>query len=218
MKLLLTSAGIQNDSIAKAVLELAGIPADKVKLVFIPTAANVEDGDKGWLIDDLKHFQEQGYKSIDIIDIAAVPEDIWLPRLKESNVICFGGGNELYLARILGESGLKELLPDLLKTRVYIGISAGSMVAGTFLPRNLLEVVFPEYQLDGKLEDTLGFVNCNFIAHLNSPYFPNKTKEVLGALKGLEVPLYGLDDQSALKVVDGKIDIVSEGEVTVFNK
>ncbi|MCG2808784.1 MAG: hypothetical protein L6275_00345 [Candidatus Portnoybacteria bacterium] len=60
MKLLLTSAGITNKSIAQAVLDLTNLPAEKIKLAFIPTAANVEEGDKDWLIDDLIHFKEQG--------------------------------------------------------------------------------------------------------------------------------------------------------------
>lgn len=215
MKLLLTSAGIRNKSIAQAALDLVSVPASKIKLVFIPTAANVEEGDKGWLIDDLRHFQEQKYESIDIVDIAAVPEKIWRPRLEKANLICFGGGNEQYLARIIRESGLKELLPDLLKTRVYMGISAGSMVAGTFLPENLLKVVYPEDQFDEELEKSLDFVNCNFIPHLNSPHFPRARKEVLESLKGLEAPLYGLDDQSALKIVENQIEIISEGDTFV---
>jgi len=217
MKLLLTSAGIKNKSIAQAVLDLVAIPANKVKIVFIPTAANVEEGDKGWLIDDLGHFQEQKYESIDIVDIAAVPEKVWRPRIEGANLICFGGGNEQYLARIIRESGLKELLPDLLKTRVYMGISAGSMVAGTFLPKNLLEVVYPENHFEEELEASLAYVNCNFIPHLNSPHFPNVRKETLESLKGLEATLYGLDDQSALKIVDDQIEIISEGETTSFS-
>lgn len=212
MKLLLTSAGIQNQSIAKAVLDLTGLPASKIKLVFIPTAANVEEGDKGWLIDDLVHFQKQGYNSIDIVDIAAVHRSVWQPRLEKANLFCFGGGNEQYLARILKESGLRDLLPDLLKTRVYMGISAGSMVAGQFLSKELLKVVYPEDDFEGKLEPTLGFVDCNFIPHLNSPHFPNARKEIFKSLQNLTSPLYALDDQSALKVVDGKIEVVTEGE------
>lgn len=218
MKLLLTSAGIRNKSIAQAVLDLVDVPANKIKLVFVPTAANVEEGDKGWLIDDLRHFQEQKYESIDIVDIAAVPEKVWKPRIEEANLICFGGGNEQYLARIIHESGLKEILPDLLKTRVYMGISAGSMVAGAFLPKNLLEIVYPENQFDGELETSLDYVNCNFIPHLNSEHFPQTRKEVLKSLEGLEAPLYVLDDQSALKVVDGQIEIISEGETFVVEK
>ncbi len=212
MKLLLTSAGITNKSIAKAVLDLVGLPASKINLVFIPTAANVEENDKGWLIDDLVHFQQQGYNSIDIVDIAAVSRDIWQPRIEKGNLICFGGGNEQYLARILKESGLGDLLPDLLKTRVYMGISAGSMVAGQFLSKELLKVVYPEDDFEGKLESALGFVDCSFILHLNSPHFPNARKEILQSLQNLTSPLYALDDQSALKVIDNKIEAVTEGE------
>jgi len=196
MKLLLTSAGIQNKSIAKAVLDLTGLSTEKINLVFIPTAANVEEGDKEWLIDDLVHFQQQGYKSIDIVDIAAVSRDIWQPRLEAANLFCFGGGNEQYLARILRESGLRDLLPELLKTRVYMGISAGSMVAGQFLSRELLKIVYPEDKIEGELESSLGFVNCNFIPHLNSPHFPQSRKEIFQSLKNLTSPLYALDDQS----------------------
>ncbi|MAZ67531.1 hypothetical protein CL652_02040 [bacterium] len=215
MKLLLTSAGIQNESIAQAVLDLVGLPTEKIKMVFIPTAANVEEGDKGWLIDDLRHFQEQGYESIDIIDIAAVRKEVWLPRLEDANLICFGGGNEQFLARILRESGLEEVLPELLKTRVYMGISAGSMVAGEILSPDLLKAVYPDNNFEGDLEPTLGFVDCNFIPHLNSPHFPRATKEVLESVKDPGIPLYGLDDQSALKVIGGEIGVVTEGETYV---
>jgi len=212
MKLLLTSAGITNKSISKAVLDLTGLPASKINLVFIPTAANVEEGDKGWLIDDLVNFQKQKYNSIDIVDIASVSRDIWQPRIEKGNLICFSGGNEQYLARILRESCLYDLLPELLKTRVYMGISAGSMVAGQFLSKELLKVVYPEDNFEGKLESALGFVNCNFIPHLNSPHFPNARKEILQSLQNLTSPLYALDDQSALKIIDGKIEAITEGE------
>ncbi|MCG2808783.1 MAG: peptidase E [Candidatus Portnoybacteria bacterium] len=137
---------------------------------------------------------------------------MWQPRLEEANLFCFGGGNEQYLARIMRESGLSELLPEFLKTRVYIGISAGSMVAGQFLSKELLKVVYPEDNFEGKLEPALGFVDCNFIPHLNSPHFPQARKEVLQSLKNLTSPLYALDDQSALKIIDKKIEVVTEGE------
>jgi len=212
MKLLLTSAGIQNQSIAKAILDLVGLPASKISLAFIPTAANVEENDKGWLIDDLVHFQQQGYDFIDIVNIAAVPRKIWQPKLEKANLLCFGGGNAQYLARIIRESGLRDLFPTLLKTRVYMGISAGSMVAGQFLSREMLEIVYPESKFEGKLEPALNFVNCNFFPHLNSPGFPYIREKVLRSLEGLSAPLYALDDQSALKVVDGKIEVVTEGQ------
>ena len=53
MKLLLTSGGITNKSIADALFELVGKKPEDTALVFIPTAANVETGDKSWFINDL---------------------------------------------------------------------------------------------------------------------------------------------------------------------
>jgi len=212
MKLLLTSAGIQNKSIAKAILDLTGLPAAKINLAFIPTAANVEENDKGWLIDDLVNFQKQRYKSIDIVDIAAIPRDIWQPRLEKANLFCFGGGNEQYLARIMRESGLSDLLPELLKTRVYMGISAGSMVAGRSPSKKSLEIVYPEDEIGIELESALNFINCNIFPHFNSSSFPQIRKEILESLKDVTAPIYALDDQSALKVIDGKIEVITEGE------
>lgn len=188
------------------------LPTEQIKLIFIPTAANVETGEKLWLINDLLHFKEQNYGLIDIIDIAAVPKDIWLPRLQEANLICFGGGNEQFLAKVINESGLREILPELLEARVYMGISAGSMVAGQFLSPDLLKVVYPDGNFEGVLQPALGLVNCSVIPHLNSSHFPQARKEVLESFKDLKIPLYGINDQSALKIVDGKFEVVSEGE------
>jgi len=213
MKFLLTSAGLTNQSIARAVLELTGLDSKETKLAFVPTAVNVENGDKSWLIDDLLHFKEQGYKSIDIVDIAALPQKIWQPRLEAANVICFGGGNEQYLAYVVRKSGFKELLPVLLKNRVYIGISAGSMLVGHFLPPELLRLIFPDNGLDEKPESSLGLVACYFVPHLNSPHFPQVRKEVLQSMRNkLSLPLYALDDQSALKIQGGRIEVISEGQ------
>ena len=53
MKLLLTSSGITNKSIADALFELVGKKPEDTSVVFIPTASNVEVGDKEWFIDDL---------------------------------------------------------------------------------------------------------------------------------------------------------------------
>ena len=212
MKLVLTSAGITNKSIAQAILELAGFKASEIKLAFIPTAGNIIADDKSWIIDDLKHFQEQGYKSIDIVDIKALPKEVWLPRLVDANVLCFGGGDEQYLAKALIETSLKNILQNLLKDRLYMGISAGSMVAGQFLIPELLDIVYPNNNFGDKLEPSLGYVDINFIPHLNSPSFPNTRKETIEKCKSkLKYPLYAMDDQSALKIIDNNIEIISEG-------
>src|SRR3989344_1969229 len=133
MKLFLTSGGITNKAIVKAFLDLVGKKAKDTRVVFIPTAANVERGDKDWLINDLYNLKKLKLKCIDIVDISALPKKIWLPRLKAADVLFFSGGNSFWLAHWLRKSGLIKLLPRLLKTRVWAGISAGSIVTGPSL-------------------------------------------------------------------------------------
>ncbi|MBI4159546.1 Type 1 glutamine amidotransferase-like domain-containing protein [Candidatus Wolfebacteria bacterium] len=128
MKLLLTSAGVTNKSIENALLDLLRKPFSETKLAFIPTAANAEAGNKGWLIDDLRRLKDLGFTDIDIIDISALPKEIWLSRLESADILMFGGGNTFYLMHWLKKSGLADMLPEMLKKKVYAGISAGSMV------------------------------------------------------------------------------------------
>jgi len=82
MKLLLTSAGITNQTILQGLDQLADRPLDQLKVAFIPTAANLEPGDKNWLIDDLRRLSFLKFKEIDIVDISALPKEIWQPRLE----------------------------------------------------------------------------------------------------------------------------------------
>ena len=218
MKLLLTSAGIKNKSIAKAVIDLVGKPADEISVLFIPTAANTEVGDKGWLIDNLIEFKNQNYKSVDILDVASVSEENWRSRMEAVDLICFGGGNEQYLMKVIREIGIDKVLPGLLKTKVYMGISAGSMVVGQFLSNDLMKVVYPEEVFE-ELSTPLAYVDCLFIPHLNSEYFTQVRREVLEKYKNdFNFPLYALDDNSAIKVVDGKVEVISECEYLILNK
>lgn len=217
MKLLLTSAGITNGAIAQAVLDLVDVPQEKIKVAFIPTAANIEVGDKGWLIDNLRHFQEQEYGSVDIVDVAVLTKEQWFPRLTDANLICFGGGNTQYLAKILRTSGLAEVLPELLKTRVYMGISAGSMVAGRFPSKEMLNVVYPDERIEGSIEPALGLTELAFIPHLNSTYFPKVRKDILDTVTPFDNPLYALDDETALKIIDGTPEVVGSGATYTAN-
>ncbi len=218
MKLFLTSASLTNKTLVSAFESLVELNGDQVKIAFIPTAANVEEGDKDWLITDLQNLQKQGYKEIDIVDISAIEKDQWLPRLEAADVLFFGGGNTFHLMYWLKKSGLDQMLPDLLKTRVYAGISAGSMVTGKRLITTAMKLYYADLG-QYKDENGLDFVPLSFRPHLNTRFFPEVRKDVLEKYaKEIDEPLYALDDQSALKIVDGKIEVVTEGEYLIFNQ
>lgn len=215
MKLFLTSAGLSNKSLVGSFEDLVELSGEKVKIAFIPTAANVELGDKDWLISDYANLKKQNY-IVDIVDISALPKETWLPRIKEANVIFVGGGNTFHLMHWFEKSGLKELLPELIKTRVYAGISAGSCIAGPTIFNSVQNLFGEKYDL--KIKEGMGLVNLQIIPHLNSPYFTKIREENLEeASKDLAEPVYAIDDNSAVVVNGDKVEVVSEGKWRKFN-
>jgi dipeptidase E len=215
MKLLLTSAGISNQSILKALEDLLGKSAKGVKLAFVPTAANVEAGDKSWMIDDLNNLKRSGFM-VDVVDISAISKDVWLPRLQETEILFFGGGNTFHLMHWIKKSGLKGALTSLLDTKIYAGISAGSCIAGPTIYNSVQNLFGENYELE--IKEGLGLVNFQFIPHLNSPYFDKIREENLQvAARDLTEPVYAVNDNSALKIIDNKIEVVSEGIWKKFN-
>lgn len=219
MKLLLTSNGLVNKSITNALHNLVGEPFNKTNLAFIPTAANVEKGDKWWLIDDMSRCRNLGFAQVDIVDISALPKNLWKPRLEKADVLLFGGGNVFHLMYWLNKSGLAGLLPNLLKKRIYMGISAGSMVTGKkILLSQSKKLYYEDLSSEYRDEMGLGFVNFHIRPHFNSQSFPKVRVEYLSKLaKKIPEPIYAIDDESAIKVVDGKIEIISEGNHAEFN-
>lgn len=215
MKLFLTSAGLSNKTLINSFENLVAEKGEKVRIAFIPTAANVEGGDKDWLISDYTNLKKQNY-IVDIVDISAVEKDVWLPRLQEANVLFLGGGNTFHLMYWVEKSGLKDLLPELLKTKVYAGISAGSCIAGPTIYNSVQNLFGEKYNL--KIEKGLGLVDFQFIPHLNSQWFPKINEENLEVTsKELKESVYACDDNSAVVINENNIEVVSEGKWRKFN-
>lgn len=218
MKLLLTSGGLMNDSIISALRDLTQKPFEELNLAFIPTAANLEAGDKWWLIEDLKICKRLKFKAIDIVDISAMPTKVWQKRLEAANLLLFEGGNTYHLMYWINKSGLKDLLPELLRTRVYVGISAGTIVATPSLILSSAEKE-PLKEIGETIHDEgLGLVDFLVEPHINNKYFPELTFEYAKEQsKKISFQVYALDDNSAIKVTNNKISIISEGEWKKFN-
>jgi dipeptidase E len=213
MKLLLTSAGITNQKIAEALFDLVGKKPEETSLVVIPTAMNVEVGDKDWFITDLVQLQSLGLYSIDIVDISALDESAWKPRIEAADVLFFAGGNTYHLMRWLNRSGLAKIIPDLLKEKVYVGVSAGSMVASKDLALHLSQVLFEDDLAESEELAGLSLVDFYVLPHFNSEYFKKLTRANIEAEASKQsFHGYALDNASALKIVDGKVEVVSEGE------
>lgn len=230
MRLLLTSGGLLNGSIKQSFADLLGKPYGESGCIFVPTAANPEAGHKDWLVNDISASFELGWKHYDIVDIAAMaslPKERWLPRFEQADAVIFGGGTSFYLSYWLEQTGLMTALPGMLNSKVYVGISAGSMVAC-----HSLRVASEALERFGELKDdeydelgpkgqssakTLGLTDFVVRPHLNSPEFPKIKEPFLRKIAAtLPVPMYAIDDQTALKVVDGQVEVVSEGAWRLF--
>ena len=219
MKLLLTSAGISNTSIHNALVELLGKPVAEASALFIPTAIYALPGGpdiasriiRGSLGDP---FCDMGWKSLGILELTALPsikKENWVPMLQETDALLVGGGDCQYLTYWMRQSGLADLLPSLLTT-VYVGLSAGSMVMTRF------GTTYGGHTLPADSDKALGLVDIALHPHLDYEGFPDNSLSNLQRLAAtIPVPSYAIDDQTALKVIGGTVEVVSEGRWKLFD-
>jgi dipeptidase E len=219
MKLLLTSAGIRNASIHNALVELLGKPIDEATALCIPTGIYaIPNGPVlGWRFisghEPICPMCELGWKSLGVLELSALPSidrKLWAPMVEEIDVLLVNGGDPLYLCYWMRQSGLAELLPSL--DAVYVGLSAGSMVMTPEIGDHFVGWTPP----DGALH-TLGLVNFAIFPHLDHELLPyNTLAHAERWAAGMQAPGYAIDDETALKVVDGTVEVVSEGHWTLF--
>lgn len=234
MKLLLTSSGLANDSLKDALRGMLNKPTGECKFLFIPTSYSGASGDMSWLVNDIYEAHRMGWKEFRLLDIAVKAEwdkKLWWPVIEEADVIMVGGGNAGYLSYWMQKSGLFDALPELLKTKVYVGISAGSMVMTAGLNTASMAVNNSgKYELDvndpnvpsGQISTkTLGLTDFLFRPHWHkpTPKYDNLTEESMRkAYAVIKKPIYLVDDQTGIKIEDGKIEVISEGQWILIDK
>ncbi|HEY8597737.1 MAG TPA: Type 1 glutamine amidotransferase-like domain-containing protein [Thermomicrobiales bacterium] len=232
MKFLLTSVGIANASIHQALIELFGKPIEQCNALCIPTAIYALPSGTGdsWLT--LRELAGLGWREFGVLELTAlpsVPEECWLPALEAADCLIVGGGNGGYLNFWMQESGLAAKLPALLRDKVYLGVSAGSVVVTHSFQADPVALAERGVYRDADFEEdaplgagsdkTLGLVDFVIRPHLNADYFPTATLERFArSAAALDVPLYAFDDQTALAVVDGDVRVISEGEWKLFDR
>ena len=222
MKFLLTSAGIKNQRIHDALVSLLGKPIADSSALCIPTAGyGHPQGSPGgaWRFISGREprcpMTELGWKSVGVLELTALPsidEERWVPWVREVDVLLVNGGDALYLCHWLRQSGLADLLSSLNET-VWVGLSAGSMV---MTPRVGEDFVESKPSITGD-DRTLGVVDFSIFPHLDHPDLPENS--MAGAERwaaSIGCPAYAIDDQTAIKVVDGAVEVVSEGHWRFF--
>lgn len=222
MRLLLTSAGVKNASIEDALVDLLGKPIADSGALCIPTAQYGHpqvSPEMTWSFISGREARcpmcELGWKSLGVLELTALPsidEERWVPWVREADVLLVAGGDALYLSHWMRQSGLAGLIPSLRET-VWVGLSAGSMV---MTPR--IGEDFVQWRPPAGDDSTLGVVDFSIYPHLARDGMPGNS--MAGAERwasGIGGPAYAIDDETAIKVADGTVEVVSEGDWRLFS-
>ena len=218
LKLLLTSAGMKNTSIHNALVDLLGKPIAECNALCIPTATYAMGGPgSAWQFITGRASTpmcELGWKSLGVLELTALPsldEEQWVPLVRETDALLVGGGDALYLCHWMRQSGLVDLLPSL--RAVYVGFSGGSMVMAPNVGKKFVGWKPPT---DG--DEALGMVDFAIFPHLDHVNHPeNSMIEAEKWAAGIPGPAYAIDDQTAIKLTDGAVEVTSEGHWKLFN-
>lgn len=222
MKLLLASAGITNPSIRDALVDLLGKPIAESNALCVATASYAQPMQgplRAWNFiagrEPRTPMVELGWKSVGNLELTAlptIPRDSWVPVVEQTDVLLVNGGDVMYLAHWMRESGLADLLPTL-PNIVWAGLSAGSMVMTPRVGEDFVRWRPPT----GGGDECLGFVDFAIFPHLDHPMLPENTlADAERWAAGMPMPCYAIDDDTAIRVVDGAVDVISEGHWKVF--
>ena len=220
MRLLLTSAGIKNTRIHDALVDLLGKPIAESSALCIPTASYghpMAGPSRAWNFISGQEPRcpmiELGWKSMGVLELTALPsidEELWVPLVHETDALLVNGGDSLYLCHWMRESGLADLLPSL--DTVWVGLSAGSMV---MTPR--IGEDFVGWKPPTGSDRTLGLVDFSIFPHVDHEDLPENTMaDAERWAAGIPGPAYAIDDQTAINVTDGTVEVISEGHWKLF--
>lgn len=211
MKLLLTSSGLSKRDIGYALQGMFDKHPSEVKVGFIPTAANVEPYSKDWVISQFGQLQRYGFYQIDIVDIAADGVD-WRTRLADVDMLWLSGGNTFYLLDQVRKTRFDEWLKENIENKVYVGGSASTII---------MTPTIAVAGLEPGDENVVGLTDLTGIGYVNFEVEPHcdaaRIEAVKDYAKQSKNPVYAIDDLTAIKVVDGSVEVISGGSWKLYD-
>ncbi len=216
MKILLTSSGITNPTIENALVDLLGKPIAEASALCIATGMLPFPGGPSYVYRFVTgtgpgRMCELGWKSLGVLELPALPsirEEHWIPEVEKVDALLVWGGSPLYLCYWMRQSGLADVLPSLRPEVVYVGTSGGAMVATPDFGGATYDDSDPLTASD----EALGLVDFSVFPHLEREDMPDTTlANIERWAAGLSVPAYAIDDETAITVVDGTVEVVTEG-------
>lgn len=207
MKLLLTSLGI--GAIPGFIEGATGRAPEQLRLGFVwdAAAAEAQDPEGQWQLDRLV---AQGFTVTKVLAAEATSAEDFASTLKQIDAVYLAGGNSFALLAALRGNGSGDALIEAVKSGLpYIGMSAGSVVAGSALePISLLDD--PGIVPNLTSYEGLGLVPQVLVPHADGkiPGYPREIFDRIDEEFGEDFPLLFLDDDEALLLSGGSARVV----------
>ena len=206
--LLLTSSGMVGTK--EEILSVLPKPADKVRVAYIITASKAQQ-DTSYVDKDRELMQNAGF-NIEDVDIEGKNKKQLMKLLQAADIIYVQGGDAFYLLKQIRKSGFNKIIGKLLrKGIIYIGVSAGSVVAG--------RTIETANWAGNQNEKSIKLMSLKGLKLVKSNIFVNYKPEYLEMIrqkpKKIKENLRILTDEQALFVLDKKIILVGRGEAIV---
>lgn len=215
MKLVLCSEGFNTEEIVDKCVALVGKSKESINVAIINEAYAVETNNLWWVLLNLSKAKVFG-GNVELVNLLALDTEAVKERIENADVIYVLGGHSDYLMSVFNKTGFAKLLPEFLKTKVYVGSSAGSMVLGKRLSDDAYLKMYKETNPYG-IKNYLELVDFSIMPHLDSPHFPNRKEALLGAIGDNTGLVYGLRDENAI-IVNGSDIYIIGSEPFIFNK
>lgn len=204
--LLLTSAGMQMKS---EIIKLLQKPAYDITVAFISTASKPQE-DLDYLQKDWRIMRDEMGFNLEEVDIEGKKESEVMKLLELKDIIFVEGGNAFYLMKAMRACNFERVIRKLLKHgKVYIGASAGSIVAG----RTIKTAGWKHDKNFVGLKNLKGLnlVPFDIFAHYlpeHAEIIKQKIKSPRKRAKRLKI----LTDEQAILVQGREVDLIGRGE------
>lgn len=163
--------------VAKKLKEFAKEDLNGKTITFIPTASLAE-APRFFVKTAKKSLEELGL-IVDVLEITQCSSEEIKKRIASNDYIYVSGGNTFYLFKELKRKKADEMIKShILKGKLYIGESAGSMI----LSPNIEYVKLMDNEKKGLLDgnyNALNVINFYPVPHLGNFPFINKVKKII---------------------------------------
>jgi dipeptidase E len=207
MKLLLTSAGLSQETTRTKLLHMVGKKPGEVLVGHIPTAADPEI-DKWYIQTEIDEIIKLGM-NLTNIDLKEETYSSLKDKLSACDVVYVNGGNTFYLLDWVRRSGFDQAIVEFINQgKVYMGASAGSIIMG---PDIGCSGWFADW--DKNLPGLTDLAGLKIIPYAIIPHFTEALRTDLKAkVREIHYPVKILTDNQAIALDGDHEELVGGGE------